>query len=577
PLDQQPGNVPAIASVSPTTVAAGGAVTINGSNFGTTQGTSTVRFGTVGATVTSWSASQISVTVPASLAPGAYAVVVTVNGVSSNAATITVPAAELMPQITSLSPNNGAVDLAVNVNGTAFGTMQGTSVVRFGTTVANVLLWSNVDVLIRVPNLAPGTYAVTVTVGARTSNVMNFTVTALGLNSITPNNANPGANVTIAGTGFGATQGTSTVRFGTTNATVASWSNTQIVATVPNLTQGGLGVTVVVNGVVSNSLNFNVTSAVPPAITTLSPTTGAAGSAVTITGTNFGNSQGASTVRFGTTNATITSWSNTQLVVTVPAIPAGVVQVNVIVNGNNISNSVNFTVSTVTQPNYTFACPATLTVNRSANGAVMCTLTRTGGFTGSVAFTVSGLPTGVTAAASPASSTGNSTVVTFTAGASATLGTANVTISAAATGFTTRTAAVALTIASVPTGGAVTVTGAVASNSPWFAEEQVRLGNTATLTALAVTIAVARNPASLASGGQYNTIGGNTIAQSVSTTSTQVVYTFTLVAGQTLPAGTGRTFAAQFSPGGNPHPTTGDSWTVSYTSGGSSTVTSGTF
>ena len=60
---------------------------------------------------------------------------------------------------------------------------------------------------------------------------------------------------------------------------------------------------------------------------------------------------------------------------------------------------------------------------------------------------------------------------------------------------------------------------------------------------------VARNPASLVSGGQYNTIGGSTIAQSVSTTSTQVVYTFTLVAGQSLPAGTGRTFAAQMQPG----------------------------
>jgi hypothetical protein len=167
--------------------------------------------------------------------------------------------------------------------------------------------------------------------------------------------------------------------------------------------------------------------------------------------------------------------------------------------------------------------------------------------------------------------------VTFTAGAAATLGTANVTVSAAATGFTTRTAAVALTITTVPTGGVVTATGAVASNSPWFAEEQVRLNNTGTLTALTVTITVARNPAALASGGQYNTIGGNVISQSVSTTSTQVVYTFTLVAGQSLPAGTGRTFAAQFSPGGNPHPTTGDSWTVSYTSGGTSTTTSGTF
>ena len=313
-----------------------------------------------------------------------------------------------------------------------------------------------------------------------------------------------------------------------------------------------------------------------PAITSVSPNSGLAGSSVTIAGSNFGTTQGASVVRFNTTAATVTAWSASQITVTVPQLSAGPYSVTTTVNGVS-SNAATFTVTAVTQPNYTFACPATLTVNRGANGAVTCTVTRTGGFTGSVAFTVSGLPSGVTASASPASSTGNSTVVTFTAGASATLGTANVTISAAATAFTTRTAAVALTVASGSTGGSVTATGAVASNSPWFAEEQVRLSNTGTLTALTVTLTVARNPASLVSSGQYNTIGGSAITQSVSTTSTQVVYTFTLIAGQSLPAGTGRTFAAQMSPGGTAHPTAGDSWSVTYTSGGSSTTTSGTF
>lgn len=397
------------------------------------------------------------------------------------------------------------------------------------------------------------------------------------ITSVSPNSGLAGSSVTIAGSNFGTTQGTSVVRFNTTAATVTSWSASQITVTVPQLSAGAYGVTATVNGVSSNAATFTVTTVTPmPAINTLSPTSGAVGASVTIAGSNFGTTQGTSTVRFGSTNATVSSWSNTSIVAAVPSIAAGATTVTVTVAGN-VSNASNFTVTTVTQPNYTFACPAMLTVNRGANGAVTCTLTRTGGFTGSVSFSVSGLPSGVTASASPASTTGNSTAVTFTASGTATLGTANVTISAAAMGLTTRTATVALTVASGPTGGVVAATGAVASNSPWFAEEQVRFSNTATLTALTVTITVARNPATLASSGQYNTLGGSTIAQSVSTTSAQVVYTFTLVAGQSLPAGTGRTFAAQMSPGGNPHPTTGDSWTVTYTSGGSSTTTSGTF
>ncbi len=59
--------------------------------------------------------------------------------------------------------------------------------------------------------------------------------------------------------------------------------------------------------------------AVSPSISSLSPTTGAVGASVTITGTNFGTTQGTSTVKFNTTTATtIASWSGTSIVATVP-------------------------------------------------------------------------------------------------------------------------------------------------------------------------------------------------------------------------------------------------------------------
>ena len=65
---------------------------------------------------------------------------------------------------------------------------------------------------------------------------------------------------------------------------------------------------------------FTSTIATGPAITSLSPTSGAVGASVTITGTNFGSTQGTSTVTFnGTTATTITSWSATSIVVPVPA------------------------------------------------------------------------------------------------------------------------------------------------------------------------------------------------------------------------------------------------------------------
>ncbi|MCX6090135.1 MAG: IPT/TIG domain-containing protein, partial [Candidatus Atribacteria bacterium] len=80
----------------------------------------------------------------------------------------------------------------------------------------------------------------------------------------------------------------------------------------------------------------------PPVISSLSPTCGPAGTVVLITGTGFGNTPGASTVKFfsGVT-ATVNSWSATSISVTVPA-AATTGNVVVTVDGRT-SNEVMFT------------------------------------------------------------------------------------------------------------------------------------------------------------------------------------------------------------------------------------------
>src|SRR6185295_1476208 len=73
---------PTLNSISPASGPAGTAVTISGSNFGVTQGTSTVSFNGVPASATNWSDKTIVVPVPLYATTGM--VVVKVNGVSSN-------------------------------------------------------------------------------------------------------------------------------------------------------------------------------------------------------------------------------------------------------------------------------------------------------------------------------------------------------------------------------------------------------------------------------------------------------------------------------------------------------------
>jgi hypothetical protein len=121
--------------------------------------------------------------------------------------------------------------------------------------------------------------------------------------------------------------------------------------------------------------------------------------------------------------------------------------------------------------------------------------------------------------------------------------------------------------------GGVTVTPVVASASGWYNEQQLRIANTAPVTALTATIVVQRTTG-VSYSGMYNTAG---LTQSNSSTTSAITYTFTLPSGQTLGTSTSRTFAAQMGGTGTAHPVSGDTWTVTYTSGGVVRTQSGTF
>ena len=270
------------------------------------------------------------------------------------------------PTITSLSPTSAAVGASVTITGTNFGATQGMSAVTFnGTTATSITSWSTTSIVATVPAAAT-TGNVVVTVGGVASNGSAFTVVAApSITSLSPASGAVGASVTITGANFGATQGTSAVAFNATTATtITSWSATSIVAAVP---AGAATGNVVVNasGVDSNGSLFTVVAA--PSITSLSPASGVVGTSVTITGSNFGATQGTSTVTFNRTTAmTITSWSATSIVVTVPA---GAATGNVVVNASGVdSNSSAFTVTVVPTINWTQ--PAGITYGTTLGGVL---------------------------------------------------------------------------------------------------------------------------------------------------------------------------------------------------------------
>jgi IPT/TIG domain len=324
---------PTITSLNPTLGPVGTTVTITGTNFAASQGTSTVTFNGTAATPTSWATTSITVPVPAGATTGN--IVVTVGGVASNAVAFAVTPP---PSITSLSPTFGQVGTSVTITGTSFGTTQGTSTVTFNGVSATPTSWSATSIVASVPTTS--TSNVVVTVSGVASNGVSFTVLAPSITTVNPTSGPLGTSVTITGAGFGSTQGSSTVAFSGVLALPTSWSATSITVPVPaGAITGNIVVTVV--GMPSNGVNFAITA--PPSITSLNPASGVVGASVTITGANFGASQGTSAVTFNGMLATPSSWSTGSI--TVP-VPSGASTGNVVVTvGGAASNGVPFSVN----------------------------------------------------------------------------------------------------------------------------------------------------------------------------------------------------------------------------------------
>src|SRR5882672_10094853 len=379
-------NLPAPPNITTTTLPPGVAGTaysqmVAATGFGTL--TFTTSAGAVPSGLTLSSAGLISGTPDAPNVTSNFTVMVTD---SSNPAQTATQALSILinlpppPTITSLSQNAGAVGASITITGTNFGTAQGSSTVTFnGNTAAAASAWSATSITVLVPAGAT-TGNVVVTVFGVASNGSPFTIvlppTITILSQIS---GAEGASVTITGTNFGTLQGTSTVTFnGTAAAAASAWSATSITVLVPvGATTGNVVVNVL--GTASNGSPFTVA----PTITSLSQTSGAVGASIAITGTNFGTTQGTSTITFNGITATAASaWSATSITVSVPA---GATTGNVVVTVlGTASNGSAFTVlascttncslsGTVTGPwvaNVTISLTgtATLSTTTAANG-----------------------------------------------------------------------------------------------------------------------------------------------------------------------------------------------------------------
>jgi len=330
---------------------------------------------------------------------GSYPIkIVGTNGTVTNSVTITVTVPgtgfTLAPSATSLSVTQGT---------SATDTITVTDLAGFTGTVS-----------FTASGLPNGVTASFSPASSTTSSVLTLTASST---------ATTGAStITVTGTS-GSTTATTTFTLTVVAAGTGSFTLKPSAATL-SVAQGASGTdTVTVTDVspFTGSVTF-AASGLPAGVTaSFSPASSTTSSVLTLTAS--------STATAGTSTVTITGTSGTLTATTTVAL----------------------TVTSTSTGSFTLkASAATLSIAQGASGTDTISVTDVSPFTGSVALAASGLPTGVTASFSPASST-TSSVLTLTASSTATAGTSTVTITGTS-GTLTATTTIALTVTSTSTG-----------------------------------------------------------------------------------------------------------------------------
>ncbi len=197
------------------------------------------------------------------------------------------------------------------------------------------------------------------------------TLAALATSSAT---GQAGGSLTIYGTDFCVSP---TVTVDGTNATVGSSNSTQIVITVPG--GGGSGAVIVsCGGHQVNAGTLTVNTGNTPSVTSFTPTLGAVGTAVTVTGSNFQSTADNNNLWFNNSLGTVTSATSTTLGTAVPSYASSGHIAVATLAGRAISSGVFFVPSgTLTSAQIgsttstTIGTPVTVTVSTAGKSSLV--------------------------------------------------------------------------------------------------------------------------------------------------------------------------------------------------------------
>ena len=346
---------PDITSISPSSVSnAGGAlITLTGTGFGTIGTPSVTIDGIKSPCVTRISDTSVVAMIPVGASAGSVDVnIISAAGGGSAAtpATVTLVASTTLPTATKFTPTSvslGGGDEIV-ITGTNFGA-SGTVGVTVGGNCARVISSTATSITIEAPS-GDVAGAADVIIGATTGSVTKAAAITFapneGVASVTPNTiattaTTAQARVQIVGYGFGAS-GTIKIGSAAAIAYTSTESGTKISnILIPTSVAGNVAIQITPTG--KTEPYFTSVAVKAPTVTYLGPNprqtsfeigsgesynsngyrvsgTTSGGTAIRIEGTGFGT---AGTIKFDNTVVTPSSWTNTEIILSSPALATG--------------------------------------------------------------------------------------------------------------------------------------------------------------------------------------------------------------------------------------------------------------
>jgi len=247
------GIPPSISTYAPLSGVGGTQIALTGQGFGAAQGASSlflIREGygsKIPLSVSHWSDVEIDGAVPSQLQDGRYFLYVRVGELDSIGTfpfTVGAP-----PIITGYSPLSGNPQVILTIYGEHFGQTQGSGQVSVLSSITNtqtpwpVTDWTDTRITVTVPgDMALGKVYLSVSAnGVSSIGTYPFTVgVPPSILSYSPTSGAAKTQIVIRGTSFGTTQGTGAVYLAApgsyTPLTIVSWSDNEVVVSVPPLT-----------------------------------------------------------------------------------------------------------------------------------------------------------------------------------------------------------------------------------------------------------------------------------------------------------------------------------------------------